>query len=64
MPNIHDKLNLSIAPPLNSVSLSAVPFFEAEMEAMEITNPFGVLAESQENGLQAHMNLTQPTGQG
>ncbi|UYV75157.1 hypothetical protein LAZ67_12002693 [Cordylochernes scorpioides] len=29
------------------------------MEAMEITNPFGVLAESQENGLQAHTNLTE-----
>ncbi|UYV72844.1 hypothetical protein LAZ67_10000971 [Cordylochernes scorpioides] len=29
------------------------------MEAMETNNPFGVLAESQENGLQAHMNSTE-----
>ncbi|UYV69855.1 hypothetical protein LAZ67_7000975, partial [Cordylochernes scorpioides] len=65
-----DKMSIKICQLSNCLSLSlslgraatrraSSAFFESEMEAMETNNPFGVLAESQENGLQAHMNSTE-----
>ncbi|UYV70249.1 hypothetical protein LAZ67_7002279, partial [Cordylochernes scorpioides] len=55
--SIVNSLSLSLGRAATRRASSA--FFEFEMEAMETNNPFGVLAESQKNGLQAHMNSTE-----